>query len=219
MTLLQHDIIYSANNPQAIVIQMSATYERESMEKELSALLTMTYIPFILCRIEVGNWDADLTPWQAAPTFGKENFLGKADETLLSLQTDILPLLRSQYTDIPICLAGYSLAGLFALWSATQTKSFKSIAAASPSVWYPDWITFAQSHPTQADAIYLSLGDKEDRSRLPLLRGVKNCIIQQDKLFEQQGKKHILEWNEGTHFNNPDLRTARALAWCLNNIH
>ena len=44
-----------------------------------------------------------------------------------------------------------------------------------------------------------------------------------DRIREAHGilKEHVvnctLEWNEGNHFRNADLRTARAFAWVLNN--
>ena len=43
-------------------------------------------------------------------------------------------------------LGGYSLAGLFSLWSAYQTDIFSGISAVSPSVWIKGWIPFAESH-------------------------------------------------------------------------
>lgn len=210
------DIIYASANPQALVLQMSADHERETIAPELKHLQTFTSVPFVLCRVEVSDWNAGLSPWQAPPAFGKENFAGKAACTLAQLKENILPRLQAQYGTLPVCLAGYSLAGLFALWAATQTNLFSRIAAASPSVWFPGWIAFAEQHPLQAQALYLSLGDREDRSRIPMLREVKNCIIRQNELAGNQGISHILEWNEGTHFNHPDRRTARAIAWCLN---
>lgn len=212
---LKYNIIHADSAPQVIVVQMSAEHEREGMAEELILIREKTNIPFVLCRVEVTDWDAQLSPWQALPVFGNENFAGEAAETLQQLLMDILPVLQQRYGALPVCLAGYSLAGLFALWAATQAAHFQAVAAASPSVWFPDWMNYAERYPLRVRAVYLSLGDKEDRSRSPLLREVSNNIRRQDELLETQGITHILQWNEGNHFKNPELRTATAIAWCL----
>ena len=40
-------------------------------------------------------------------------------------------------------------------------------------------------------------------------------IREAEVLLQEEGKNCILEWNEGNHFKNPDLRTARAFAWTI----
>lgn len=35
-------------------------------------------------------------------------------------------------------------------------------------------------------------------------------------LLKSRGLNCVLEWNEGNHFKDPDLRTARAFAWVMN---
>ena len=112
-------------------------------------------------------------------------------------------------------LGGYSLAALFALWAGYRTDAYHSIAAASPSVWFDGWEDFAQSHPMLARRVYLSLGDREDRSKNPRLRAVSAAIRSQDALLEAAGLAHILEWNPGNHFVDSERRTARAFLWCM----
>ena len=214
---LNHTILHADATPQMLVLQLSAEHEREGMAEELRLIRGLSDVPFVLCRAEVSDWDAQLSPWQAPPAFGKENFAGFGTETLQQITSDILPAMQQQYGQLPVCIAGYSLAGLFALWAAVQSDSFQAVAAASPSVWFPGWTDYAEKHPLQAKTVYLSLGDKEDRSRLPLLRTVSDCIRRQDELMKKQGIQHLLEWNEGNHFRNPELRTAKAIAWCMEN--
>jgi len=36
-------------------------------------------------------------------------------------------------------------------------------------------------------------------------------------MLSKQGLKCILEWNEGNHFKDPDVRTAKAFSWLINN--
>ena len=38
------------------------------------------------------------------------------------------------------------------------------------------------------------------------------------KLLEEQGVGHVLEWNEGNHFRDPERRCARGFAWCLRTL-
>ena len=42
------------------------------------------------------------------------------------------------------------------------------------------------------------------------------CIRAGHETLREQGVTCTLEWNQGNHFKNPDLRTAKAFAWLLN---
>ena len=61
-------------------------------------------------------------------------------------------------------LGGYSLAGLFSLWACCQSGKFAGIAAASPSVWFPGFLTYLEENEVKSPCIYLSLGDKEEKT-------------------------------------------------------
>ena len=63
------------------------------------------------------------------------------------------------------CLGGYSLSGLFALRAAYQTDRFWGIAAVLPSVWFPGWESYMETHGVQASAVYLGLGAREEKTR------------------------------------------------------
>ncbi|MBR6090395.1 MAG: hypothetical protein IKP86_10705, partial [Anaerolineaceae bacterium] len=119
--------------------------------------------------------------------------------------------------EIPVILGGYSLAGLFSLWSVYQTDIFSAAAAVSPSVWFPGWMEYAQTRQPRTGKIYLSLGVKEEKTRNKTMAAVGDCIREQQKLCDAHGIKNILEWNEGNHFTDPELRMAKGYAWCLKN--
>ena len=68
------------------------------------------------------------------------------------------------------------MAGLFALWAAGQTDRFSGVAAVSPSVWFPGFLEEMKSRRVQSDCIYLSLGDKEEKTRNPVMAQVGDCI-------------------------------------------
>lgn len=110
------------------------------------------------------------------------------------------------------------MAGFFSLWAAYQTEAFSGAVAASPSVWFPGWIEYAESHGVKTPFVYLSLGDKEEKTRNAVMRTVGDNIRKQIELLKSDPECNdcILEMNQGNHFKDPDLRTATGFAWCLN---
>ncbi len=62
-------------------------------------------------------------------------------------------------------IAGYSLAGLFALYAICQTDVFSRVGCMSGSLWFPGFKEYVFSHEPKrwADCIYFSLGDREAR--------------------------------------------------------
>ena len=147
--------------------------------------------------------------------FGKSPFGDGAEKTLEFITGQLLPTVQE---DIPhLILGGYSLAGLFALWTGYQTDRFEGIAAASPSVWYPQWIDYASENKPLARSVYLSLGDKEEKAKNPIMAQVGNAIRKQHELLTAQEVSTILEWNAGNHFVDSDKRTAKGFAWVMKN--
>ena len=114
-----------------------------------------------------------------------------------------------------VYLGGYSLAGLFALWAGYQTDRFDGIAAASPSVWFPDFTQYMRDNRMQVGRVYLSLGDREERTKNPVMSRVGEAIREALAVLEGEGIDCILEWNKGNHFKDADLRTAKAFAWLI----
>ena len=107
------------------------------------------------------------------------------------------------------------MAGLFALWSGYQTDVFSGIAAASPSIWFPGFVDFIQKESFQADTVYLSLGDREEKTKNAVMSKVGDNIRWAYEHFQNIGINTVLEWNEGNHFKDADIRTAKAFAWLL----
>ena len=169
-------------------------------------------VPFVLASFEVKDWNRDLSPWEAPPVFGKIPFGGGAADTLAFLTERLLPELRARLglrDDVKLCVGGYSLAGLFALWAASRTEEFDAVAAASPSVWFPGWLDYCRTHPILAGNVYLSLGDREERTKNPVMARVGDCMRELETLLRADHTV-TLEWNPGGHFQDPAGRTARA---------
>ena len=114
-------------------------------------------------------------------------------------------------------IGGYSLAGLFALWAAYQTDRFAGVAAASPSVWFPNFVEYMKNNEIKSNRVYLSLGDKEEKVRNPVMATVGEKIREAYNCLVRQKVKCTLEWNQGNHLKEPDVRTAKAFVWLLAN--
>ena len=84
-------------------------------------------------------------------------------------------------------------------------------------MWYPHFTEFMENNEIQTDAVYLSIGDKEEKIRNPVMKVVGNEIRKADRLLTERGIYHTLEWNEGKHFADVEKRTAMGFAWLLKN--
>ena len=209
--------IYGEAHAEYLLLQMTGEHELQSMDSEVSAIAQGNH-KFLFAAIPVTNWSEELSPWEAPAVWGKQGFGGNAMDTLHFLTEQVILTLKQQFDlpeNIKIILGGYSLAGLFALWASTQTDLFYGIAAASPSVWFPGWMKFEQQHPIQTQHVYLSLGDKEERTKNLVMASVGNNIRALHSRLIERGADCTLEWNSGGHFKEADLRTARAFQWMI----
>lgn len=199
---------FEFGDPKAPVclIQPVDDHDLEGIRNEYEKIRELTDMDFCLTAFKVNDWNKDLSPWVAPAVFGIENFGDGAADTLkeiLSLCTD---------KDKKYYIGGYSLAGLFSLWTSVQTGRFEGVAAASPSVWFPDFLEYIRERKPLCRKIYLSLGDKEEKTRNPVMATVGDKIRELDSFLVQEGFDCVLEWNEGNHFKDFDIRTAKAFA-------
>lgn len=231
-------LIYDCGSPDVLLIQPVDDHDIEVLDSEVnkicellngaaegpvSGLISGPVSGFTLAAFRVNDWNTDLSPWEAAPVFGDAGFGSGAEDTLKYILESLIPELIGYGTstgtehNTELYLGGYSLAGFFSLWAAYQTDCFARVAAASPSVWFPGWMDFAREHSIGAPRVYLSLGDKEERTRNPVMRTVGDNIRSQLELLESDAGCNActLEMNQGNHFREPDLRTAKGFAWLL----
>ena len=214
--------IYDCGSSDVLLIQPVDDHDIEVLDSEVAEIQRLAGgAGFTLVAFKVDDWNADLSPWKAPPVFGSEGFAGGADTTLKYVTDQLIPELigsRDMEPDAKIYIGGYSLAGFFALWAAYQTDLFSGVAAASPSVWFPGWIDYASGNTIKTGKVYLSLGDKEEKTRNPVMRTVGDNIRRQHELLQTDHVcgKCTLEMNQGNHFREPDIRTAKGFAWLLN---
>ncbi len=198
---------YGVQDAKIVLLQMIGDHESESINTEIEAIEKLSSLEFSMITVKVDDWNRDLSPWEAPPVFGKEPFGGQASKTLEQALRLCADREKTYY------IGGYSLAGLFAIWAAYQTDTFAGVAAASPSMWFPGFTDYMREGELHAERVYLSLGDKEAKTKNSMMRTVKDRIEDAESIIMEQGASCILEWNPGNHFKEPDLRTAKAFAW------
>ena len=210
--------LYGSETPACVLVQPSARHENGTLEAEVAELSKLVPKPFLLAAIELEDWTIDLMPWPDG-NISRDPEAGKhGQETLDFILQGLIPELESRYGALPVILGGYSLGGLFALWASCQTDCFGGVAAASPSVWIHGWLPFAKKHVPMADAIYLSLGDREEHVKNQAIARVGDNLRAYYELLQAQSRRCTLVWEEGNHFNDNAGRLARAFAWCLKQL-
>ena len=202
---------YGSKAARVVLLQPVDGHDLEFIENEIAVIRRNTAEDFRLFAFRVRDWNKDLSPWPAPAVFGREEFGDGAADTL----DEMLKLCEDRTKTYYI--GGYSLAGLFALWAAYQTELFRGVAAASPSVWFPGFTDFMKEHEIRSRQVYLSLGDREEKTRNPVMATVGERIRTAYNLLREQNVDCILEWNEGNHFRDADVRTAKAFARIMNN--
>lgn len=209
--------VFADEVPEMLLVEPMDLRDLDFLDREIAVLREGFPRPFALATLIVEDWNRELTPWAAEPVFGKEPFGSGAAGTLRLIEEDLIPEMERLFPSLAAgerLLGGYSLAALFALWCAYKSDAFSGIAAASPSVWYPGWMDFVRSHAPRARRIYLSLGDREYKSRSRVMATVEDRIREYSAILSgTEGVETTLEWNPGNHFVDTDRRTARAFLW------
>ena len=162
------------------------------------------------------NWDHDMTPWYCPPLSKNDTpCTGGADEYLDLLLTEILPKAKELIDGTPsfIGIAGYSLAGLFALYAAYRCDAFDRVTSMSGSLWFPDFKEYALTHEMRKRPakLYLSLGDREGRTRNSVLMTVQRNTEELVEHYRSLGLDVTWELNPGNHFKDAALRSAKGI--------
>lgn len=172
---------------------------------------------YLIAAWQVEDWNRDLSPWQAPAAMGEEQFAGYGPALLRWLTKEFLPEWKAQNQNAQgYYTVGYSLAGLFALWSLYETECFNGAVCCSGSLWLDGWDRFAAGHGIQSTAdIYLSLGGREEKSANPMLALVGSRTREQEALLKKDPnvRRCTLEWNPGGHFADSAARLAKGIRW------
>ena len=166
--------------------------------------------------ISISDWQREMSPWPAAAlSKDGESFSGGADVYLENLLSVILPWATERIHGKAsfIGIAGYSLAGLFALYALYKTDAFTRVASMSGSLWFPGIKEFCKENAMKIlpEKLYLSIGDKESKTRHPILKTMQENTEDLLKYFKSMGIETTYEVNQGNHFQDVNFRCAEGI--------
>lgn len=217
-----HCNVFATERPEVLLIQPSARHEtkNDGINREVKVLATTATKGFAIVFFDTVEWAKALMPWQDEAVSRNKEVGKHAQDTLVYIEESLVPWLHKRFGKLPCIIGGYSLGGLFALWAARQSAAFCAVAAASPSLWIKGWADFADNHSLNAQLAYVSLGNREEHCRNQCMARIGDCVRHEHlTLTEQIGTTATtLEWNNGGHFGEEAERTAKAFAWCIENI-
>lgn len=210
--------VFPSNVPDAPVIYLN-TYSNEG-QQVFQTTQTAGCPPFTLVAISDLDWNHDMAPWDSPAAFKDgEPFTGGADDYLRLLVGEILPRAEKDLIGVPAWrgIVGYSLAGLFALYAICRTDIFSRVGSISGSLWFPGWKEYVFTHEPKRppDRIYLSLGDKESKTRNPILRSVQQDTEEIYDFYRAMGVDAVFHLNPGNHYDHGAERTAAGITWLL----
>ena len=176
--------------------------------------------PFTLVTVSNLAWNHDMAPWDSPAAFKKgEPFIGEADNYLQLLVEEIMPRAEKELSGPPAWrgIAGYSLAGLFALYAIYRTDVFSRVGCMSGSLWFPGFKEYVFSHEPKRrpDCIYFSLGDKEAKTRNSVLKTVQENTEEIQAFYQSKGIDTVFQLNPGNHFVQGIERTIAGIQWLL----
>lgn len=187
----------------------------------VDAARTRGCAPFSLVSVSHLRWDEELSPWPHDPVVSDEDhFTGESRGFLDWLLSELAPWVEAElgvagYAQRIIC--GYSMAGLFALWSLYETDAFERAISCSGSLWYPGFRDFALARAPKSapESVYLSLGDLESRCDNEALCTTETVTAELARRYREMDIPCAFELNEGDHYHDALGRLARGISWTL----
>ena len=226
---------YGDTNSRNVLIQLVGEHDFAQLPDTVETVSALAGGDFCLTALKVDDWNRELSPWKAPAVFPYRKSAGDAlpvfpcekstgDASAVSDEDgfgegarETLDRVLEAASDAGrrYFIGGYSLAGLFALWAVYQTDVFAGAAAVSPSVWFPGFVDYMREKEILTGRVYLSLGDREERTGNPVMRTVGRCIRESCEILKGQGTDCVLEWNKGNHFKDPGKRVGKGFGWLL----
>lgn len=196
--------IYNKKNVMPLIVINSYKKEFDSLKINSS---------FILVEVSNIDWNSDMTPWKY------KNFSDNADRYLNILENKIMKEVLNKLNNIKISsyiLIGYSLSGLFSLYTASKSKLFNKFGSVSGSLWYRNFSSYFEKYNYKDKTFYLSLGDKEKFSKNNDLKKVEDETLKIYKFLKENNKVYF-EFNNGGHFNNEKERIIKCIEYLTEN--
>ena len=192
----------------------------EEEEAVVKLLQGQEYFSFPLLCINNLNWQKDMCPWDSPALIKNEkDFIGGADEYLFLLEKEIIPRAVEILGEEPTyyALAGYSLAGLFALYAGYRSSLLSRIASVSGSLWYPDFVSFAKEKKMlrTPEKLYFSLGTEEAKTKHAVLSTIERKTRELVEHYQSSGYCVKFEQNPGNHFCEVEQRIEKGIRWIM----
>lgn len=214
----KHISVYPCDESDRPVIYLN-TFEGEG-EQVLRLLRDDGCPPLTFVSVSNLDWNHDMSPWKIPPVFKNAGpCTGGADDYLKLLIERIVPEAEKEIKGSVLWrgIAGYSLAGLFALYSLYRTDIFSRAASMSGSLWYPGISEYISSHTMKRipDCLYFSLGSKEARTRNHYMKTVQENTEKIEEYYRGKGISTVFQLNPGNHYKDAEKRTAAGIHWLL----
>lgn len=210
--------VFPSAEPKAPILYLN-TFSNEG-ESVFKAAQALGCPPFTLVAVTGLDWNHDMAPWDSPPAFKNATpCTGGADAYLRLLTEEIIPTAERELASAPRWrgIVGYSLAGLFALYAVYQTDLFSRVGSVSGSLWFPGIKEYIFTHEPKhwPDCLYFSLGDKESKTRNPVLKNVRQNTEEIQAYYAARGIDTVFQLNPGNHYNHAAERTAAGICWLL----
>ena len=210
--------VFPGDEPGAPVIYLN-TFSGEG-QRVFEAVRDGGCPSFTLVAVSDLDWNRDMAPWDCPPIFQNgQPCTGGADDYLRLLTGEILPAVEKNLAQPPRWrgIAGYSLAGLFALYAIYHTDVFSRVGSMSGSLWFPGIKEYMFSYEPmcQPDCVYFSLGDQESKTRNPMLRSVRQNTEEIQSFYQRRGVNTEFQLNPGNHYDHAVERAAAGIVWLL----
>ena len=208
-----HILINGTDLPTIYMGEMKGSAETA---EQVTALCRDVKCNFII--FEAEDWNTEFSPWEFTLNI-KTSFSGGGRNTLSWLENECIVSAEKEYKLTgKRLICGYSLAGLFSLWAFYESCKFSGVISCSGSLWFGGWTDYAESRSAPLNStVYLSLGRREEKARDKTMGAVGDCTRRQYDIIcgDKNVSRHILEWNEGGHFNEPENRIAKGIKWTV----
>ena len=120
-----------------------------------------------LVAYEVEHWNQDFSPWAVPSVFGQEEFTGGAKETMDWLIDQCIPFVEGNLTTdcSARLIGGYSLAGLFSLFTFYESGEFNGVASSADRYGIRDGKNMRSASMRRNEALCISASDKRKKRR------------------------------------------------------
>ena len=161
------------------------------------------------------DWDRDLSPWRCE--CGGRIFGGCGRSVLEIIEGPLAQYCADIDIEPPSIIAGYSLAGLFAIWASYESQMFSGVCCCSGSLWFDGWDAYSEvAGYGSLTKVYLSLGGREPGSGGPPMSGIGDRYAEQRRRLQKDRNASVRFVSErGGHFSDPVGRLVRGISWLL----